>query len=231
MKNRYFALLVILTIFAFSALVGRSFRVGKVPNGSVNACANCHVDPQGGGARNDFGQAVESRVTPNGQENFWGADLAAIDSDGDGFTNGEELQDAGGAWTSGTIGDPSLVTNPGDINSHPAPTGIEGLTELPSDFILSQNYPNPFNPSTKISYFLPEPSHVKLEVYNSIGQLIRVLADANLAAGSHVAFWDANDQFGYKVSSGIYIYRISAGDFSAGSGNEFVESKTMVLMK
>lgn len=152
-----------------------------------------------------------------------GAELAAIDSDGDGFTNGEELQDAGGVWTSGDIGDPALVTNPGDINSFPTATDFEGIDALPSNFVLSQNYPNPFNPSTKISYFLPEASSVKLEVYNSLGQLIRVLADADLVAGSHVAFWDAQDQFGHKVSSGIYIYRISAGTFT--------EAKRMVLMK
>lgn len=72
MKNSYFAILIIFTVFAFSSLVGRSFRVSKMPNGSVNSCSNCHVSAAGGGTRTAFGEAVNSRVTAGGQENFWG---------------------------------------------------------------------------------------------------------------------------------------------------------------
>ena len=68
----------------------RSFRVSMLPNGDVNSCANCHVNPAGGGDRNAFGQAVEARVTPNGQEAFWDASLAAQDPDGDGFSSGDD---------------------------------------------------------------------------------------------------------------------------------------------
>ncbi|MCZ6632882.1 MAG: putative Ig domain-containing protein [bacterium] len=94
----------------------RPFRPGLLPNGNVNSCANCHVDPDGGGPRNAFGQAVESRVSPNGLEAFWGPALAALDSDGDGFTNGQELGDPNGTGTA-TLG--AQVTNPGDRNSVP----------------------------------------------------------------------------------------------------------------
>ncbi len=96
----------------------RSFRPGMLPNGSENSCANCHVNPAGGGDRNLFGQAVEARVTPNGQEAFWDATLAAEDSDGDGATNGEELGDPDG---DGTAEAGVQVFLPGDANSVPPP--------------------------------------------------------------------------------------------------------------
>jgi hypothetical protein len=109
------------------------FRVGFLPNGTVNNCANCHINPGGGGARNAFGLAVQALVTPGGQQQFWGSALAAVDSDGDGASNGVELQDPSGIWQAGSAapGNAALVTNPGDSNSVPAQAGNEfpGLPE------------------------------------------------------------------------------------------------------
>lgn len=93
----------------------RSFRVGQMPNGNVNRCANCHVRSSGGGPRNAFGQAVEA-ITGRGSSPFWDAALAALDSDGDGVTNGMELGDPQGLGSS--IQD-TQITNPGDPNSFP----------------------------------------------------------------------------------------------------------------
>lgn len=110
---------------------GRSYRVRQIPNGSAIdgiGCVNCHFSVFGGDARNPFGQAVERLVTPNGQQNFWSATLAALDSDGDGFTNGQELQDPSGTWRADPPfpgiptnhpGDPRKVTNPGNPQSVP----------------------------------------------------------------------------------------------------------------
>lgn len=108
----------------------REFRPGFLPNGFQNACINCHTSPAGGGPRNPFGQAVEALVTPGGMQQFWGPALAAMDSDGDGFTNGQELQDPAGAWRPGdpAPGDASLVTNPGNPNDFP-----EGVITSPAD--------------------------------------------------------------------------------------------------
>jgi len=123
------ALLVCGTSFEAEA---RGPRVGQIPNGSVVACANCHVDPNGGGPRNSFGQIVESDFLSAGKV-VWGPELAALDADGDGATNGEELGDPEGAWTVGddNPGDAAAVTKPWDAESFPPkpePTAVEGST-------------------------------------------------------------------------------------------------------
>jgi len=80
----------------------------------------------------------------------------------------------------------------------------------PSTLVLAQNHPNPFNQSTTISYTLSSSSHVRLVIYNVLGQPIRRLVDRIETAGSHVARWDGKDRFGRDVASGIYVYSIFA---------------------
>jgi hypothetical protein len=102
---------------------------------------------------------------------------------------------------------------------------IDGSTEenKPTTFLLSQNYPNPFNPVTNFKFSLPQASHVKIEIFNILGQKVKTLLDEDMQAGSFVVDWDGKDQRGMEVSSGIYFYRIIAGDFSS--------VKRMVLLK
>ena len=80
---------------------------------------------------------------------------------------------------------------------------------LPQRFTLGSNYPNPFNPSTIIPYQLPAPMHVRLEVFNLLGQRIATLVDGERAAGAHTAEWDATDAAGQAVGAGVYLYRLS----------------------
>ncbi len=94
---------------------------------------------------------------------------------------------------------------------------------LPFNFSLSNNYPNPFNPSTKIEYTLPKSSNVKIEIYNSLGQLVNVLENSFRTAGRYNLVWEGINSFGKEVSSGIYFYRMSAEGFTL--------VKKMVLMK
>jgi len=93
-----------------------------------------------------------------------------------------------------------------------------GDESLPTEFSLGQNYPNPFNPITDISFSLPVASHVKLEIFNVMGQKVATVVDRHLEAGNHSVTWD-----GSQGASGVYLYRLTAGDF--------VESKKMVLLK
>jgi len=89
---------------------------------------------------------------------------------------------------------------------------------MPKDFSLVQNYPNPFNPSTQIAFSLPTASTVKLEVFDLLGRRVALLADGMLNAGYHTRLFDGSD-----LSSGMYLYRIQAGDF--------IQVKKMMLLK
>jgi hypothetical protein len=80
---------------------------------------------------------------------------------------------------------------------------------MPETFSLEQNYPNPFNPVTTITYSLAEPVEVQLEVFNMLGQHVHTLVNSKQQAGKHSATFDAN-----RLSSGVYIYRLRAGNFT-----------------
>ena len=85
--------------------------------------------------------------------------------------------------------------------------------QIPKVFHLSQNYPNPFNPETRIRFQLPKSSHVKLEIYNMLGQKIVTLIDEKRRAGYHEIAWNGRNTLGKKVPSGIYVLRLKAGEF------------------
>lgn len=93
----------------------------------------------------------------------------------------------------------------------------------PKIFNLRQNYPNPFNPSTTIAFDLPRHSHARLEVYNLLGERVVTLLDRDLPAGGHRVTWNGADSFGRTAASGIYFYRLTAGDYS--------QTRKMMLMK
>ena len=83
---------------------------------------------------------------------------------------------------------------------------------VPRSFSLSQNYPNPFNPLTSIEYSLARGSQVELSIYNVVGERVRVLVDERQRAGVYRATWDGKDGAGNEVASGVYFYRLVAGD-------------------
>jgi enterochelin esterase-like enzyme len=110
-------------------------------------------------------------------------------------------------------------------------TAVDGEASIPAQFHLAQNYPNPFwsaatsrsvadaaprgagNPSTTISYDLPKSVHVKLVIYDVLGHEVRKLVDERRAAGHHQIAWDSQNGFGSSVPSGLYFYRMKAGEF------------------
>ncbi|MBN1350583.1 T9SS type A sorting domain-containing protein [candidate division KSB1 bacterium] len=100
--------------------------------------------------------------------------------------------------------------------------GEKNTNELPQAFSLSQNFPNPFNPVTRIHYCLPASTPVTLTIYNMQGQEVRTLVNDFQSPGAKTVTWNGKDNRGQAVSSGVYIYRIDVGDFSA--------LKKMILM-
>ena len=94
---------------------------------------------------------------------------------------------------------------------------------LPECTILEQNYPNPFNIQTTIAYLIPQEGKVQLTIYNILGQPVRRLVDKVQNAGPHQVSWDARDKGGRMVGSGVYVYRLQAG--------EYQQIRRLVLLK
>ena len=125
------------------------------------------------------------------------------------FVQAIDLEDAFADYATGTFSISALST----INS--------GF--VPNEFALKQNYPNPFNPSTKIQFHLPENSHVNLTIYDLRGNVIKVLNDSELNKGIYTYTWDAKNKISDRVSAGMYIYTINAGEFRT--------TRKMILLK
>ena len=101
--------------------------------------------------------------------------------------------------TDWTKTDPPVITTDATIT----------MTELPTEFALRDNYPNPFNPSTTIKYELPNASYVKIAIYDNLGREVQTLVNSNVDAGYHQVIWDAT-----KFASGVYFYKMTAGDYN-----------------
>ncbi len=97
---------------------------------------------------------------------------------------------------------------------NPIEMAAQKVQVLPKEFSLGQNFPNPFNPSTTISYALPANAYVKLVVYNVLGQKVKTLVDEEQTAGFRQVVWNGQNDRGEAIGSGIYFYRIQAGNFT-----------------
>jgi hypothetical protein len=105
-------------------------------------------------------------------------------------------------------------------------TGVDDIVSIPTEYSLEQNYPNPFNPVTTINYGIRERSMVELKIYDILGREVVVLINKEQNAGSYEVELNAT-----KLSSGIYFYRLQAGDPSTSSGQSFIETKKMILLR
>ena len=124
-------------------------------------------------------------------------------------------------------GDPLALVDDGVVTIS-VMTGIEEgdrSHSTPKEFALFQNRPNPFNPETRIEYGLPETDHVRLDVFNVLGQHILTLVDEAKKTGFHTTLWDGRDTSGHVVPNGIYFYRLSI------HGVQWTETRKMVFMK
>ena len=110
---------------------------------------------------------------------------------------------------------------PGEQNSNYL--GSINNNSIVEDFRLYQNYPNPFNPMTKIMYYLPKRSEISLIIYDALGREIRLLDRGQKDLGYHILEWDSKDNFGNKVSAGIYLYQLRS--------EGFIKNNKMILIK
>jgi hypothetical protein len=127
--------------------------------------------------------------------------------------------------------------------------GVEGdAPAIPTAFHLYQNYPNPFwsaatsparsggNPETQIRYDLPKAAYVRVELFNIIGEKVKTLVDEKKLAGAYKIIWNGRTDNGRAAASGVYIYRLQAGEQSASgpstsSGQGFVQSRKLILLR
>lgn len=107
--------------------------------------------------------------------------------------------------------DTPTAADPGDIGS------------ISHRFTLQQNQPNPFNAATTIAFSLEQTGYVSLVIYDLLGRKVGTIVDEDLSSGSHTATWDGKDDYGANVTTGVYFYRLTAGNQ--------VSSRKMVLLK
>ena len=127
-------------------------------------------------------------------------------------------------------GAPPVSAKDGILKITPTAVFENDNLNLPQNFSLRQNFPNPFNPTTSIPFKVKSlefgvgrSTHTTLIVYNILGQRIRSLVDENLNSGTYQVTWDAKNDKGEKVPSGVYFYRLKSGDVS--------EVRKMVLLR
>ncbi len=107
--------------------------------------------------------------------------------------------------------------------------GVKGEQgpRIPKDYFLSQNYPNPFNPQTTIKYGIPEQNYVCIRIYDLLGREIKTIVNEEQEARYYKIIWNGKDQFGNKVSSGVYFYQIVA----RSKEKIFTKTKKLILLQ
>ena len=112
-------------------------------------------------------------------------------------------------WTGNSYWDDFSMNGVLVVQTYVKPEAQSSDGAIPANYALAQNYPNPFNPSTTIHYELPSAAAVTLEVFDIIGQKVATLVNETQSAGKWSVRWDAKNDFGKNVASGIYLYRLS----------------------
>ena len=123
-----------------------------------------------------------------------------------------------------TLADEARIRVLSELMALAAMTAVmEEPVTVPHEFRLEQSYPNPFNPNTTIEFSVPTRGDVELAIYNLAGQKTRRLLSTVLDAGDHSVTWDGRDKHGRELASGVYMYRLQAG--------ELVDSRRLLLLK
>lgn len=236
MKMYSYPLVAGLTLLAVAQpAFARAFRVNMIPNGNVFGCANCHLSPAGGGPRNAFGNDVYAVVLGPSSTAFW-SKVYNKDSDGDGFTNGQELGDPNGT---GNPAPGAQVTNPGDASSHPVvvvnqPPSVN-VTSPVEGAVLTE----PFNGLLSASASDSDGSVAQVEFFlNGISAGIVTtppyeVGAAGLAAGAYTLTATAtDDKAATKTSTAIHFTVNAAPSVSLtspASGSTFITPADITL--
>jgi hypothetical protein len=207
-------------------------------NGSTPGCgaAGCHE--QQSGIVSVVANGLDVEITISGTNNKVGGEL--VDQSGNVI-----------AFKNSTSNNPFTLTAPSEgtylVNAgykKPNPrawdsasvvislTGVgDNTTEPMLTYKLYSNYPNPFNPSTRIKYSVAEKTFVSLKVYDIAGSEVATIVNRVQAAGEYEIDFSVGQNSILSLSSGIYLYKLQTGNPSTGSGQSFVETKKMILMK
>jgi hypothetical protein len=140
-----------------------------------------------------------------------------------GYTSGTSVDISGAAFGYYHVTATDFSGNQGEESTLAGASGVDVQDLRPARFALFESAPNPFNPLTSIRFDLPQPRKVHLAIYTVAGRLVRCLMDGQMPAGVHRLQWEGCDDQGRPVASGVYLYRIQAGDF--------VDSKQVVLTR
>ncbi|KAA3614607.1 MAG: T9SS C-terminal target domain-containing protein [Calditrichaeota bacterium] len=126
------------------------------------------------------------------------------------------------------INSPLYIPVAARLLSNEGGSAVAEKTELPQEFALHQNYPNPFNPETYIQFDLPDAADVRLNIFDVRGQKVRELVKNKANAGSHTVLWNGRNDYGIRVSSGVYFYRL---EVRSSNRKDFVLERKLLLMK
>jgi len=203
-------IIIAIALINYIAL-SRPDRVKQVPWGNINNCATCHISPYGGGPLNVFGQMVYSiALIPQNSsgEVIWG-NLMLEDADGDGYSNGEELQDPNGEWSRGNEnpGDSLLVTNPADPDDFPL--GVEDEMEVISEFM-----PNPAINLSTIKLNLKKSGNLTINVFDLNGNHIKNISKGYKVSAEYTFSWNGKNEYHTKVTTGPYIVFIQNDNYT-----------------
>jgi hypothetical protein len=194
-------LLFAITFILSSKLFALPEYTYRIPNSYKNLCSNCHLqDDSSDNKRNPFGLDFAA----NGKK--WSTVLAKLDSDGDGFTNGQELEDPLGIWNGDTLGMSPTVTRPGDPNSRP--TSIN-LADIP----IFEIAPNPAKENINLRFSISQRESFELSIIDINGVVVNRISVSNNKGDFQNYNLVLKDENNAPLASGLYFIQIAASNF------------------
>ena len=179
-----------------------------IPELSITVSSNESVDATGDGETEPdweiidngdgtFDVKVRAERSGNGEDRVYTIEATATDASGN------------------SASETATVTVPHDKGKSKGKKKEVAALAPPQGYALYSNIPNPFNPETTIRFDIPVAGNIRLEVLDILGRRIRLLIEGGISAGTHQVLWDGRDDSGQSVSSGVYLYRLQAGEYHA----------------